>query len=626
VNTRVNTQHAAGVEPWEETRIMRHAWKTLAGRALIGIAVAALAGCSAIPAADAQTQSDGAAPPWLAGRIAVIEGDVRIHQPRDPSQQGQDEWQQAIANDVVTNGSTIYTGPDSRTELQVGGHALRLDESSQVTVQSLDDSESVVQLDGGVLNLRWRDYEHGSLRVLTASGEVDLIAAGRYRIDLHQDGATVTVFEGRAQVVQNGNTVPVEAGRALTATSGRFGFGTVETTVFDQWALSRDQRQSSAIATRYVSPNMTGFEDLDANGRWDTDPDYGTVWYPYSVQSDWAPYRYGQWRWVPPWGWTWVDSAPWGFAPFHYGRWVQVRGSWGWAPGGYAQRPVYAPALVGYAGGVGGGVAFSYSQRPSAWYPLAPWQSYQPWYRHDNGYYNNVNRPITHNQPPRGGPPPDVNQHQGMTRDPIRYGRPTERGPAVPVMRPPETAAVPGRFEGGNNGGYNGGNGGNGGNNDGRRQPPGNQWQGRPAIDQNQQQPGARPPTYATPGGVTPMQPQPQPGRAPVPFQTPNQPVQQPQQPVVQQPQQPQYQRAPSEWKRAAPAERAAPVVIPQPQVQAPQVQAPQPPRAPQPQVQPQPQPQPQAPQQPREPQQPRQPANSRPPAQQNIKQFNNTN
>ena len=23
-----------------------------------------------------------------------------------------------------------------------------------------------------------------------------------------------------------------------------------------------------------------------------------------------------------PWGWTWVDDAPWGFAPFHYGRWV----------------------------------------------------------------------------------------------------------------------------------------------------------------------------------------------------------------------------------------------------------------------------------------------------------------
>ena len=28
------------------------------------------------------------------------------------------------------------------------------------------------------------------------------------------------------------------------------------------------------------------------------------------------------WVWLRPWGWTWVDDAPWGFAPFHYGRWL----------------------------------------------------------------------------------------------------------------------------------------------------------------------------------------------------------------------------------------------------------------------------------------------------------------
>src|SRR4029453_15692065 len=65
----------------------------------------------------------------------------------------------------------------------------------------------------------------------------------------------------------------------------------------------------------------------------------------------WAPYRSGQWRWVRPWGWTWVDQAPWGYAPFHYGRWVTIGNRWCWWPGGYYARPIWAPALVGFVGG-----------------------------------------------------------------------------------------------------------------------------------------------------------------------------------------------------------------------------------------------------------------------------------
>src|SRR5207249_2027001 len=43
---------------------------------------------------------------------------------------------------------------------------------------------------------------------------------------------------------------------------------------------------------------------------------------------------------------TWVDTAPWGWAPYHYGRWVFVDGFWAWAPGPIVHRAVYAPALV----------------------------------------------------------------------------------------------------------------------------------------------------------------------------------------------------------------------------------------------------------------------------------------
>ncbi len=62
------------------------------------------------------------------------------------------------------------------------------------------------------------------------------------------------------------------------------------------------------------------------------------------VSAGWAPYTTGSWAFVEPWGWTWVDEAPWGFAPFHYGRWIMVRGAWAWVPGARGYRPVYAPA------------------------------------------------------------------------------------------------------------------------------------------------------------------------------------------------------------------------------------------------------------------------------------------
>ena len=74
------------------------------------------------------------------------------------------------------------------------------------------------------------------------------------------------------------------------------------------------------------------------------------VWVP-RVAVGWAPYRDGHWAWISPWGWTWIDDAPWGYAPFHYGRWVNFGGNWGWVPGPIAVRPVYAPALVVFIGG-----------------------------------------------------------------------------------------------------------------------------------------------------------------------------------------------------------------------------------------------------------------------------------
>jgi hypothetical protein len=158
---------------------------------------------------------------------------------------------------------------------------------------------------------------------------------------------------------------------------------------FDQWAFQRDAREDDADSANYVSREMTGYEDLDASGDWSYVAGYGECWAPRAVAVGWAPYRFGHWVWVGPWGWTWVENEPWGFAPFHYGRWANVNGGWFWVPGPVVVRPVWAPALVAF---VGGGAGFRFSTGVGVgWFPLGPGEVFLPGYRVSRNYVNNVN-------------------------------------------------------------------------------------------------------------------------------------------------------------------------------------------------------------------------------------------
>ena len=158
------------------------------------------------------------------------------------------------------------------------------------------------------------------------------------------------------------------------------------------WVENTDnQPHPSSPSTRFVSSETTGYDALDRYGRWDTLPDSEAVWYPTSVPDDWAPYRFGHWDSIEPWGWTWIDDQPWGFAPFHYGRWINVDGHWGWVPGNVVPHPVYAPALVAFidapdnpGGGPNGGPDVG-------WFPLGPGDDYSPWYPAGPDYVEQVN-------------------------------------------------------------------------------------------------------------------------------------------------------------------------------------------------------------------------------------------
>jgi len=203
------------------------------------------------------------------------------------------------------------------------------------------------------------------------------------------------VWRGRGEVTGGGSSYTVVANQYATFMGTDhldYDLGQIPgKDGFDTWALDRDEREDQSDSANYVSREMTGYEDLDEYGDWSYVADYGTCWRPRVLVAGWAPYRFGHWSWVGPWGWTWVEDEPWGFAPFHYGRWAFAGTGWLWVPGPSVVRPVYAPALVAWVGG-GPGFNFSFSFGAGVgWFPLAPGEVFIPGYRVSRVYVNNVN-------------------------------------------------------------------------------------------------------------------------------------------------------------------------------------------------------------------------------------------
>ena len=76
------------------------------------------------------------------------------------------------------------------------------------------------------------------------------------------------------------------------------------------------------------------YQNLSSDGRWLETDDYGYVFQPNDADSsDWGPYRSGHWVWTD-YGWYWQSDESYGWACYHYGRWVRILGvGWVWVPG-----------------------------------------------------------------------------------------------------------------------------------------------------------------------------------------------------------------------------------------------------------------------------------------------------
>src|SRR5579859_562117 len=362
-----------------------------------GPAVQAFAQYAAPP--DAAPQDAGQDPPSRVGYVSLIEGTVSMH----PN--ATDPWAPASINYPMTAGTSLWTEPGAKAEIQIGAARVDLDGGTEVDIVAVDDQNVDISVPQGRADVHLHGKQPSeNYEVTVPRGTTALMVDGTYRIVAGDDQAPtrIAALYGNAQLLEPNGNATVETNNELIVTSGdplEYNQQALQDDDFDRWVRERMHRFDRPPAHAYVSPQVVGAQDLDQYGTWQSTPQYGSVWYPSSLGADWAPYREGHWRWVAPWGWTWVDDEPWGFAPFHYGRWAQVDGRWGWVPGTVVERPVYAPAMVTFVGGdpgpgvgvaVGIGVGIGIGAA-IGWVPLGPGEVYQPWYHHSDRYIRNVN-------------------------------------------------------------------------------------------------------------------------------------------------------------------------------------------------------------------------------------------
>ncbi len=379
-------------------------------------------------------------------RISFVRGDVQI------KRVGSQDWEKAVLNLPIVEGDEITTSADARLEIQLNKYShLRLAESSYLKFAGLKDRAVAISLSEGTISVRLTAFDKDTsfFEIDAPKTTVAIQRAGMYRIDagrtdssdvrvsVANDGEARVYAENSGFTLKNGRAANIKidgplAGEWETADVARFA------DEFDTWSLERDSTIAKLLRDahydKYYDQDIYGAEDLNEHGEWVYTRKYGYVWRPYrsaiSRYANWSPYRYGHWRWVPPYGWTWVNDEPWGWATYHHGRWFYDDGYWHWAPYGSVRRSRswWFPALVG----------ITIVRNNVCWYPLPHGYGYYNY----NYYFGGWGGPRGgHNGGPRGGGPRG-NQGPGGNGN----GNGNGSGPVATPTPPQYVGPLPGQI------------------------------------------------------------------------------------------------------------------------------------------------------------------------------------
>ncbi len=297
-------------------------------------------------------------------RISFLEGDVQMR----TTDAG--DWVPAAINTPLDEGDELWVPDGGRIEFQLNtGTVLRLDQNSALQILTLNRTSSQFYLSEGHLYVDYNAPRGNVIQFDTPVSSLRSYDRSVFRVDVPDQFTDVSVFRGSVDAEGRDGNTRINAGRTLTLGEGREAelapVGRPD--VWQNWNTERDRRFASRRDSyRYLPEELKVYSsDLDDSGRWVQVPEYGYVWTPRSVSTDWAPYRTGRWMWRGG-DYVWISYEPWGWTPYHYGRWAFApRIGWFWVPP--PTRQVYwGPGYVGWVR----------TANYVAWVPLAPREVY----------------------------------------------------------------------------------------------------------------------------------------------------------------------------------------------------------------------------------------------------------
>jgi hypothetical protein len=284
-------------------------------------------------------------------RVSFVQGSVQLL-----TGQGGD-FQQAVMNMPVLDGSRLQTGGDGQAEVEFGdGSVARLTPNSGLQFDHLgQDRVQLSQLSG----LNYYEFNvgdgHPPFSVQFNNLYAQPLANSILRVGL-DTGWDLAVISGSVNVQGDGfPNVTVAENQSIRP--GAENSGTPYTVAqgingdsWDNWNQDRDQAiaqeasQQTPVRDDSANPENENWNDLDADGNWYPVEGSGNVWVPAGVGAGWDPYGSGYWAFYPTIGYTWVSGYPWGWLPYHCGAWGYYSFGWGWRPGGCGR--VWSPVIV----------------------------------------------------------------------------------------------------------------------------------------------------------------------------------------------------------------------------------------------------------------------------------------
>lgn len=274
-------------------------------------------------------------------RLSHVDGSVQI------LNGNQTEFEQAVANMPLLEGSRVQTGNNGRAEVQFdNGSIARLTPNSSMSLNQIQrglegaENTQVEILSGmGYFQLRSRGGEDSLL--FGANAITPIEGPATIRMNMDTTPAELSVLDGKVHVaggtqfavdVQTNETIRFDA-----ADTARYYLAQgVTSDSWDQWNGERDQLLTQqALKRTDVAANSSGagWGDLDQNGNWYSVPGYGNVWSPSGVGMGWDPYGSGYWGYYPGSGYSWISANSWGWLPYRCGGWNYFDSfGWGWMP------------------------------------------------------------------------------------------------------------------------------------------------------------------------------------------------------------------------------------------------------------------------------------------------------